>query len=491
MHGRHRTPAAPNAPGASSRTRWTLLLLLCVAQLMVILDITAVNVALPDLAKDLDIAQGDIGWTITSYSLIFGSLLLLGGRAADLLGRRRVFLTGLGVFTASSLRHRARRRRRRCSSPRAPARASAPRCCPRRRCRSSPTSFHGPERAKALGVWGAVGGAGAAIGVLLGGVLTELVDWRAIFFINLPVGLRRSPPRATHLLPADAARPQWRGLDLRGALLATASLGALVYALSQAQTQRLDLDPDARPRRRGARRPRRLRRARAAHRPAAAARPAPRRPRRRRRLRDDARGLGRAVRLVPALLAVPAERARHRRARDRARVPAVRRRDRRRASTPPATSSPTPASGCRSPPGSRSPPPGCCCSPASAPTAATPPTSCPACSSPASASGSSSSRSRSSVLTGAADHETGMLSGLNTTGHEIGGSLGIAILATIAAGAAGPPRRPAWPTASATPSSSPRSSPAPRARRAGPPPVRPDVPAQARARAARRRPLTR
>ncbi len=96
--------------------------------------------------------------------------------------------------------------------------------------------FHGPERAKALGVWGAVGGAGAAIGVLLGGVLTELVDWRAIFFINLPVGARASPPRATHLLPADAARPQWRGLDLRGALLATAGLGALVYALSQAQS---------------------------------------------------------------------------------------------------------------------------------------------------------------------------------------------------------------------------------------------------------------
>src|SRR6476619_5478118 len=103
MHGQHRAPAAPNAPGASSRTRWTLLLLLSVAQLMVILDISAVNVALPDLAKDLNIAQGDIGWTITSYSVIFGSLLLLGGRAADLLGRRRMFLTGLVVFTLASI----------------------------------------------------------------------------------------------------------------------------------------------------------------------------------------------------------------------------------------------------------------------------------------------------------------------------------------------------------------------------------------------------
>src|SRR6478672_4271640 len=103
MHGRHRTPNAASAHTAPGRTRWSLLLLLSVAQLMVILDISAVNVALPDLAKDLGIARADIGWTITTYSLMFGSLLLLGGRAADLLGRRRVFLTGLAVFTASSL----------------------------------------------------------------------------------------------------------------------------------------------------------------------------------------------------------------------------------------------------------------------------------------------------------------------------------------------------------------------------------------------------
>jgi len=96
------------------------------------------------------------------------------------------------------------------------------------------TSFHGPQRAKALGVWGAVGGAGAAIGVLLGGALTELVDWRAIFLINVPIGALLAAG-AMHITPADTARPRRRGLDLRGALLATASLGALVYALSQAQ----------------------------------------------------------------------------------------------------------------------------------------------------------------------------------------------------------------------------------------------------------------
>src|SRR5215210_5956761 len=231
MQRRNRTTSATGAP---SHTRWSLLLLLSVAQLMVILDISAVNVALPHLAKDLSIGKAYIGWTITIYSLIFGSLLLFGGRAADLLGRRRVFLTGLAVFTASSLvtalavdatmLFAARGGKGLGAALLSPAALSI-----------ITTAFQGPERAKALGVWGAVGGAGAAIGVLLGGVLTELVDWRAIFFINLPVGLALAAG-AIKLLPADTMRPQWRGLDLRGALLATASLGGLVYALSQAQT---------------------------------------------------------------------------------------------------------------------------------------------------------------------------------------------------------------------------------------------------------------
>src|SRR3954451_9243459 len=213
MHGRHRTPpATPSAPAVRPTTRWSLLLLLSVAQLMVILDISAVNVAVPDLAKDLNIARGDIGWTITSYSVVFGSLLLFGGRAADVLGHRRMFLTGLGVFTASSLitalagdagmLFAARGGQGLGAAMLSPAALSI-----------ITTSFHGGERAKALGVWGAVGGAGAAIGVLVGGVLTELVDWRAIFFINLPVGLLLAGG-ATHLLPADTARPPWRGLDV-------------------------------------------------------------------------------------------------------------------------------------------------------------------------------------------------------------------------------------------------------------------------------------
>src|SRR5829696_1442543 len=231
MHGRHRTATTHDAP---KRTRWSLLLLLSVAQLMVILDISAVNVALPDLAADLSIGQADIGWTITSYSLLFGGLLLFGGRAADLLGRRRVFLAGLAVFTASSLVTALAADATMLFAARAGQGLGAALLSPAALSIIT-TTFQGPERAKALGVWGAVGGAGAAIGVLLGGVLTELVDWRAIFFINLPVGLALAAG-AIKLLPGDTMRPQWRGLDLRGALLATASLGGLVYAISQAQT---------------------------------------------------------------------------------------------------------------------------------------------------------------------------------------------------------------------------------------------------------------
>jgi EmrB/QacA subfamily drug resistance transporter len=229
MHHRH---ANRNQEATLGRSRVVLLVLLCVAQLMVILDISAVNVALPDMAGDLGIDHADIGWTITSYSLVFGSLLLLGGRAADLLGRRRMFLAGLTVFTAASLASALAGDATSLFAARAGQGLGAALLSPAALSIIT-ASFQGPERARALAVWGAVGGAGAAIGVLLGGTLTELVDWRAIFFINLPIGLALAA--ATHLVPADAAHPRWRGLDLRGALLATASVAGLVYALSQAQ----------------------------------------------------------------------------------------------------------------------------------------------------------------------------------------------------------------------------------------------------------------
>jgi EmrB/QacA subfamily drug resistance transporter len=209
-----------------------LLAVLAIAQLMVILDISAVNVALPDLAKDLSIDRGDISWTITSYSLIFGSLLLLGGRAADLIGRRRMFLTGLAVFTTASLMTALASGAATLFAARAGQGLGAAMLSPAALSIILAT-FTGPDRTRALGVWGAVGGAGAAIGVLLGGVLTELIDWRAIFLINLPVGIAVAA-MTRHVVPADVERPRWRGLDLRGAVLATGGLAAVVFAISRA-----------------------------------------------------------------------------------------------------------------------------------------------------------------------------------------------------------------------------------------------------------------
>jgi EmrB/QacA subfamily drug resistance transporter len=228
----HHGPGAAHGGGSMRRLK-QLLLLLCVAQLMVILDISAVNVALPDMAKSLNIAGGDVGWTITSYSLIFGSLLLLGGRAADLLGRRRMFLSGLGVFVTASLAAAIAGSAAALFAARAGQGVGAALLSPAALSILMSTFSKGTPRTHALAAWGAVGGAGAAVGVLLGGVLTELLGWQAIFLINLPIGIALAVA-ARRMIPADTHAPQWRGLDLPGALLATAGLGAVVLALSQA-----------------------------------------------------------------------------------------------------------------------------------------------------------------------------------------------------------------------------------------------------------------
>ena len=225
------SPHSAGSHASPGRGSAVLLLVLLIAQLMVILDITAVNIALPSLAKDLQLSGSQISWTITSYSLVFGSLLLFGGRAADLLGRRRLFLTGLAVFTMSSFasalagsagaRFASRAGQGLGAAMLSPAALSVITTC-----------FHGPAKAKALAAWGAVGGAGAAIGVLAGGLLTEFADWRMIFFVNLPVAVALGVT-ALKVIPGDAEKPRWRGLDLRGAILATTSLGAIVYSITQ------------------------------------------------------------------------------------------------------------------------------------------------------------------------------------------------------------------------------------------------------------------
>jgi len=225
--------AIGRADDRNSARRWLLPVLL-VAQLMVILDITAVNIALPHIATDLQLSGSTISWTITSYSLIFGSLLLLGGRAADLLGRRRMFLTGLTVFTASSLASATATSALTLFAARAGQGLGAAILSPAALSIIT-SSFHGPARAKALAAWGAIGGAGAAIGVIVGGVLTEFADWRMIFYVNLPVAVLLLVA-SLRVVPADTQKARWRGLDLPGAALATTSIAAIVYGITQADS---------------------------------------------------------------------------------------------------------------------------------------------------------------------------------------------------------------------------------------------------------------
>jgi len=225
-------PTTPHDGSEASKAGGVLLGAILVAQLMVILDITAVNIAMPSIANDLQLSGSSISWTITSYSLIFGSLLLFGGRAADLLGRRRMFVTGLGVFAAASFASAMAGTAGALFAARAGQGLGAAILSPAALAIIM-TTFQGSRRAKALAAWGAVGGAGAAIGVLVGGVLTEYADWRMIFYVNLPVAAALAVA-ALKLVPADTQKPRWRGLDLRGAVPATTSLGAIVFAITQA-----------------------------------------------------------------------------------------------------------------------------------------------------------------------------------------------------------------------------------------------------------------
>src|SRR4051795_4103617 len=236
MHHKPRhtkTDMAHNAADHSESRRWLLPVLL-VAQLMVILDITAVNIAMPHIASHLQLSGSNISWTITSYSLIFGSLLLLGGRAADLIGRRRMFLTGLGIFTASSFASALAASAGMLFAARAGQGLGAAMLSPAALSIITST-FGGSRRAKALAAWGAIGGAGAAIGVMVGGVLTEFADWRTIFYVNLPIAAVLLFA-SLKVVPADTQRPRWRGLDLPGAALATTSLAAIVYGITQADS---------------------------------------------------------------------------------------------------------------------------------------------------------------------------------------------------------------------------------------------------------------
>lgn len=212
------------------------LILLCAAQFMVILDITVVNIALPSIQADLDIAVADLQWAITGYTLAFGGLLLLGGRAADLLGRRRTFLAGLGLFTGASLAAALADGAAALIVARVAQGVGAALLSPAALSMVTTLFSDGPERRRALAAWAAVAASGGAFGVLAGGALTETLAWPAIFLVNVPVGAAVAVG-AVRLLPADGPRSgAGDGVDVAGALLATGSLVALIYGLVEAPT---------------------------------------------------------------------------------------------------------------------------------------------------------------------------------------------------------------------------------------------------------------
>jgi EmrB/QacA subfamily drug resistance transporter len=208
------------------------LIVLCTAQFMVILDITVVNVALPSIQADVGLAVDNLQWLITAYTLAFGGLLLLGGRAADVLGRRRVFLAGLAVFTGASLAAALAASPAALIAARVGQGVGAALLSPAALSLITTTFAEGPERRRALAAWAAVAASGSAFGVLAGGVLTETLGWEAVFVINVPVGIAVAMA-ALRVLP-DAA-PDARGpIDVAGALLASGSLAALIYGLVEA-----------------------------------------------------------------------------------------------------------------------------------------------------------------------------------------------------------------------------------------------------------------
>jgi EmrB/QacA subfamily drug resistance transporter len=206
---------------------------LSLAQFMLILDLTVVNVALPDLGADLDLSRTALTWTVSAYGLVFGGLLLLGGRLADIFGTRPVILTGLVIFTLASLVSGLAQNESVLLSGRAGQGAGAALLSPA--ALAAITSiFHGEERNKALSVWASLGGVGFTAGVLIGGLLTSGPGWRWVFFINVPVGivllaavgavvpLRRHPDRAT------------QRLDVLGAVTVTAATGSFIYGMISA-----------------------------------------------------------------------------------------------------------------------------------------------------------------------------------------------------------------------------------------------------------------
>src|SRR5438874_6168729 len=220
--------------GQPQAPTWAMLALLCAAQFMVVLDFSIVNVALPSIQREFGLSQERLQWLVSAYALTFGGFLLLGGRAADLFGRRRMFIVGLVLFACASLLGGIAPNAVPLIAARALQGVAAAVLSPAALSLVTSIFSHGRERHRALGTFSALGAGGFAMGVFLGGLLTDGPGWRWIFFVNVPIGLIAAL-LSPHVLPRVAHPPATeRELDIPGAATGTAGLGVLGFGLTQA-----------------------------------------------------------------------------------------------------------------------------------------------------------------------------------------------------------------------------------------------------------------
>jgi EmrB/QacA subfamily drug resistance transporter len=223
-----------SASSTVSVNRWATLVVVCLAQFMVILDATIVNVALPSIQRGLDFSDANLQWVINSYTLMFGGFLLLGGRAADFFGRRRLFLVGVAVFSTASLINGLATSSGMLIAGRGLQGLGGALVSPAALSIITTTFAEGPDRNKALGVWSAIAAGGAAVGLLMGGVLTDLLSWQWCFFVNVPVGIA-AIVAALRYVPNTLAEHRPSSIDIAGAVSVTSGLVVLVYAIVKAQ----------------------------------------------------------------------------------------------------------------------------------------------------------------------------------------------------------------------------------------------------------------
>jgi EmrB/QacA subfamily drug resistance transporter len=227
------TSASPNSTQYTPRAKNLALLLLAMTQFVIVIDASIVNVALPSIGRHLQFSRDDLSWVVNAYTLTFGGFLLLGGRLADLLGRRRMFMLGLVGFSLASFAGGIAQSEGWLLAARAVQGLGAAIVSPAALSIITTTFAEGAERNRALGVWGAVAGAGGAAGVLLGGVLTSGLSWRWVLFVNVPIGLTAAA-LAPRILRESRAEDGASTFDFPGAITVTAGLSLLVYAIVDA-----------------------------------------------------------------------------------------------------------------------------------------------------------------------------------------------------------------------------------------------------------------